>query len=297
MKRDAAFFEGSHVMKTAALAFVLMVAATLGQARAACSTDLRTHLSLGLSFLKDAQAYEARNEGELAAAEWENVGHQVEMIGGATSPEILSCDDPTLNREFYLIASWNEFKQILAATHDNPQVPPASARAFREFVAILYSFGGATYYRADYLTLKSDVREVDDLASIPYCSPEQSAKTCNAAQARCPVAEQAASLARTVDVDYPDWAMRFLNPIGGTYTSQVTVSLDVRGSVLSAVVSKSANTLPSGYDNSQMAQALAAIDDAVLKAAKASSYRPQIAHCRPVPSTVIFSSDFSADSQ
>jgi TonB family protein len=271
-------------MKATVLIFVSLVFCIAGRANAACSSDLKAHVALGMSFLREAKAYEARSENELAAAEWENLGHQVELIGGATSPEILSCDDETLNRQFYLIASWDEFKQIMAATQDNPQVPPESARLLRQLVSILYTFGGATYYRGDYLTLKSYVREVDDLASIPYCSPEESDTRCKASESRCPVTAKAPSFkAGVVPTVTPEFKAEFSDEYGSSsdYAVEVTVSLDSAGAVESAVVSDSSG--------------VGALDNTVLLAAKASTYRPGIAACKPSPSTFVYRAWYLSD--
>lgn len=276
-------------MKTTVLIFASLVFCLVARANAACSSDLKTHVALGMAFLREAKAYEARNETDLAAAEWENLGHQVEVIGGADSPESLECDDETLNRQYYLIASWDEFKQIMSGTQDKAQVSPEDARLFRQLVSILYKFDGDRYYRADYLTLKLNVHAVYDLASIPYCSPEQKDDACERLARRCPVAASPATLLKTVQPDYPDWATKDLSDLGmGRVMLQVIVSLDAQGHVLSAAVGK--NSVASTASE-EIGQAMTALDLALVTAARASTYRPAVEHCEPVPSTFIFSGD------
>lgn len=291
-------------MKTIAFAFVATVAAFAAfsaQARAACSTDLRTHVLLGLDFLREAQAYDNRDEDELANAEWENLGHQVELIGGANSPEILGCDDAKLNRDFYLIASWDAARQLRSAVEKNPNawdpkvhdIFAADARLLRELVSLFNHYGGSTYERGQYIGLKMLVQHYYEVAALPYCSPEQSESACRALEARCPVTERPATLDHAAIPDVPPSVKAVMNgpdvSSDANVVTAVTVSLDAHGNVTDAVVSRSANDVGAA---GQEGAALALVDSATVQAAKASTYHPRISGCKGVPGTYIYSAEY-----
>jgi len=77
------------------------------------------------------------------------------------------------------------------------------------------------------------------------------------------------------DLDYPEIAKQQ----GLTGTTQVRVTLDANGTVVSATVYKSAGS--------------AALDQAAITAAKATSYVPEIVNCVKTAGSYIFRADFS----
>ena len=94
---------------------------------------------MGLDFLREAPAYDDRKETDLANAEWENLGHQVQLIDS----DMPTCEDPRMNRDFAIIQSWDTFQRILADTKYGVDVQRDFVRAFRYHVATLYDYGGA----------------------------------------------------------------------------------------------------------------------------------------------------------
>lgn len=163
------------------------------KALAACTPDMRYHVDLGLDFLKEAQAYDNRDERELAKAERENLGHQVEMVDS----EMISCDDAKLNRDFALIAAWDAFNQFTDHAADDTETQRALAHLFRARVSTLYAYAGAKYYRRDYMAMKAVVKVVYDTVGLPYCSPEEDENRCRAVEAKAAKAAAAAAAART----------------------------------------------------------------------------------------------------
>lgn len=163
-------------MKKALLVAILVGAAlffsAMAQARASCSSE-QTHVSMGQDFLNEARAYDARNEDELAAAEWENLGHQVEMA----SSDNMECNDTKVNRDYALLASWDSLHQATASA-GNPALLRDYTKAFRAHLAELYHFGGGSVYAADYAALKKVLQQMDGLAHIPYCSPDKGVLAC-----------------------------------------------------------------------------------------------------------------------
>ena len=84
-----------------------------------------------------------------------------------------------------------------------------------------------------------------------------------------------ANATNPVTPDYPDIAKQ--QGIEGT--TQVAVSLDANGGVLSATVHKSSNN--------------SSLDNAAISAAKASKYSPEIVNCVKTAGTYIFRADFT----
>ncbi len=78
------------------------------------------------------------------------------------------------------------------------------------------------------------------------------------------------------ELDYPDIAREQ----GAVGTTLVKVSLDVAGNVTDASVYKSAGN--------------AALDQAAIKAAKATSYTPDIVNCVKTPGSYLFKADFNS---
>jgi hypothetical protein len=150
-----------------------------GTAFAACTSEMRAHVNLGLDFLKEARAYDRRDETDLASAEWENMGHQVELL----YDDMLSCDnDKALRRDFYLLASWDSYRRFQADVINglSDAVLHSGAIALRSHVGAFYYFGGAEYYKAEYVTLKSIVKNVYKISGLTYCSPESDDRKCDA---------------------------------------------------------------------------------------------------------------------
>lgn len=84
-----------------------------------------------------------------------------------------------------------------------------------------------------------------------------------------------ATTTQAVEPDYPDIARQQ----GAVGTTQVKVSLDAAGHVLDASVQKSAGN--------------AALDQAAVKAAKASSFAPETVNCVKTAGSYIFRADFT----
>jgi TonB family protein len=84
-----------------------------------------------------------------------------------------------------------------------------------------------------------------------------------------------ATTTNAVEPDYPEMAKEQ----GAEGTTQVEVSLDAAGNVLSATVHKSAGN--------------ALLDQAAIAAAKASKYQPEIVNCVKTAGSYIFRADFT----
>jgi protein TonB len=87
---------------------------------------------------------------------------------------------------------------------------------------------------------------------------------------------EAAMKGEPAELDYPDIAREQ----GAVGTTLVKVSLDVAGNVTDASVYKSAGN--------------AALDQAAIKAAKATSYTPDIVNCVKTPGSYLFKADFNS---
>ncbi len=92
----------------------------------------------------------------------------------------------------------------------------------------------------------------------------------------CSNPNQEAAVLNAISPDYPDPA----RDLGlGKVTVLVQVTIDAQGRLVDAKVYQSSNN--------------AAIDQAALRAARQTTYSPQIANCLPVEGTYIFHADFS----
>jgi len=92
---------------------------------------------------------------------------------------------------------------------------------------------------------------------------------------KCAVPNADATTTQAVEPDYPDIARQQ----GAVGTAKIKVSLDAAGHVLEATIQKSAGN--------------AALDQAALKAAKASSFAPEVVNCVKTPGSYLFSADFT----
>jgi TonB family protein len=72
-------------------------------------------------------------------------------------------------------------------------------------------------------------------------------------------------------------------PISHTMSAEVLVTVNPDGAVKGAAVQKSSGVL--------------AVDNAVVRAARASSYQPRTEDCGPVQGTYVFRADFKPNSQ
>ncbi len=91
----------------------------------------------------------------------------------------------------------------------------------------------------------------------------------------CAVPNADATTTQAVEPDYPDIARQQ----GAVGTTQVKVSLDATGHVLDASIAKSAGS--------------AALDQAAVKAARASSFAPEVVNCVKTAGSYIFRADFT----
>lgn len=91
----------------------------------------------------------------------------------------------------------------------------------------------------------------------------------------CAVPNADASTTQAVEPDYPDIARQQ----GAVGTTQVKVSLDATGHVTDASIAKSAGN--------------ASLDQAAIKAARASSFSPEIVNCVKTAGSYIFRADFT----
>ncbi len=92
---------------------------------------------------------------------------------------------------------------------------------------------------------------------------------------QCAVPNADATTTQAVEPDYPDIARQQ----GAVGTTQVKVSLDATGHVLDASVNKSAGNQ--------------ALDQAAMKAARASSFAPEVVNCVKTAGSYIFRADFT----
>ncbi|GAC1543857.1 MAG: hypothetical protein NVS3B16_10880 [Vulcanimicrobiaceae bacterium] len=91
----------------------------------------------------------------------------------------------------------------------------------------------------------------------------------------CAVPNADATTTRPVEPDYPDIARQQ----GAVGTANIKVSLDATGHVLDASIQKSAGN--------------AALDQAALRAARASSFSPEIVNCVKTAGSYLFRADFT----
>jgi hypothetical protein len=155
-----------------AIAFILAGVAICfaAPAIASCSSEVTPAISAGMHFLRDGQAYERRDEKELADADYENMGHQLELI----SDDMKSCTNPKLSLEYYLLSSYDLWHRYfhLAGTTDDLHLKQGMAKALRTMVSLFYLSGGYNAYPKDYIDLKGSVEAAYGDAKLKYCSPE-----------------------------------------------------------------------------------------------------------------------------
>jgi len=125
-------------------------------------------MSLGLSFLREYKAWDARGQDQLAAADMTNLQHQVELA----KDDIMNCDDDrALNRDYYLLQAYDESYQYLHS--DTPEDHTYHASAVRRAVALLYYFGGAKSFPGDYVYFKGILPSMYRAIGKPYRSPDK----------------------------------------------------------------------------------------------------------------------------
>ena len=159
---------------------VLLVALLAGPvfivgARADCSDETQTHLSMVIDFYKEWETYSGESadtsEG-LAKAEWDNFAHEMDWINDhGDMPE---CEDRKINLVYYLYRAKKDMRDAIYAA-DSTDLLAATLQVYYDDVNVLYDYGYARVNPTYYAFLKQDVKSWFAKARLPFTSWEKPA--------------------------------------------------------------------------------------------------------------------------
>lgn len=166
-------------MRIAAVLIFLGLAIALPlRCQASCTSEYKTAIDMGMRFLRDAQAYERRDEADLANADYENLGHQLELINGVDGAK--ACADAGLTLKYSMLTAYDVWQRYLNYSRDERLANERKQMAWVlwESVANFYQAGGYTYYPSDYIELKAAVKTAYSDSGLTYCSLEKDITKC-----------------------------------------------------------------------------------------------------------------------